>query len=196
MTLRDESRQFRVRAMTGSDRDDMAVEGAPGQGKVPDDVQDLVSHELVGKAERFLAQDRFAPDDQGIFKASPLDQTLFHQVLHVLVVDKGARGSDLVGKDFGCDLKRQILGEAAVGAHLGAGNAEPIVGEDRHDRAAGGLKMDRIPDFKGMSGRFLLDDAGLPYERNKWCRAPVADRRLIGVHLDEGVVHPESRQCG
>ena len=42
----------------------------------------------------------------------------------------------------------------------------------------------------------LLDDAGLPDQLDVGARAAVANGRLVGIHLDERIVHAEPRERG
>ena len=51
--------------------------------------------------------------------------------------------------------------------------------------------MDRLTRLEGGAGRLLVDDARFADQGDIGGRASIADRGFIGVHLDEGVVHPE-----
>ena len=54
--------------------------------------------------------------------------------------------------------------------------------------------MNRLAEFKGRAERLLLDDAGLLDQGNIGGCAAVAYRRLVRVHLDEGIVDAEPCQ--
>ena len=153
-----------------------------------------MTHKLVGKAERFLAQDGVASDDEGVLEAATLDQPLLHQILHILVVDKGAGGSNLARVDLRGDLEGEILGESAVVVGLGAGDLESIVWKDRHDRSSGGFDVDRLVWLEERAGLLLLHDTRLLDDLDVGGCTPVADRGFVGIHLDKGVVDPESRK--
>ena len=105
VALGDRTGELRVGSVARLHRHDVAAERPPRQGKVADDIKDLVADELVGKAEGLLAQDGVTSDDQGILEAAPLDEPLLHEVLHILVVDEGAGRSDLAGIDLRGDLQ-------------------------------------------------------------------------------------------
>ena len=56
--------------------------------------------------------------------------------------------------------------------------------------------MNRLADVKDLARRFLRDDAGFFDQLDVGLRAAVADRRLVCVHLDDGVVHTHGGERG
>ena len=88
------------------------------------------------------------------------------------------------------------MGEASVGADLGAGDAEGGIGDDGHDRPAFGFEENRFGDGVDGLGGGLFGDAGFLDEGEVGEGASVADGGLIGVHLDEGVIDAEASEGG
>src|SRR5262245_8037553 len=121
MLLRERARQFRVRAMAGLDRDHVAAKRPPEKSKVTDDIKDLVPDELIRKAQWFLAQDRFASNDNRVLEAAALDQILLHQRLDVFVINEGARRCDLAFVNRRSNRSGKELSEASIWSGLGAG---------------------------------------------------------------------------
>jgi len=72
VALGDGAGEFCVGPVPGLHGHDMAAQGPAGEREIADDVEDLVTDELVGEAERLLAQDGVAADHERILKAPPL----------------------------------------------------------------------------------------------------------------------------
>src|SRR2546430_14316001 len=68
--------QLGVCAMTGLDRNDVTVNAPAQQCKIADNIEYLVAHEFVVEAQRLLAQNRFAPDDDCVLEAAAFNQIL------------------------------------------------------------------------------------------------------------------------
>ena len=64
--------------MAWFDRDNMAVNSLSEKGEVADNIDDLVTHEFIGKPQRLLAQDCFTADNDRILEAAAFDQVLVH----------------------------------------------------------------------------------------------------------------------
>ena len=155
-----------------------------------------MSDELIRKTEWLLAQDGVAADDEGILKAPPLDESLVHEVLHILVMDESPGGRDLLGVNLRSDLHREILGEAAVVVCLGAGDLQSVVRKYRKNRSPRCLQVDRLSRFKGSACLLLVDDSRLADQGHIGCGASISDRRLVGIHLDKGVIDPKAGKGG
>jgi len=56
--------------------------------------------------------------------------------------------------------------------------------------------MDRLTDFPGFTRGVLGEDAGFLDQFDEGLRRAVADRWLVGVHLDDGIVNAEAAEGG
>src|SRR5579871_3861707 len=72
---------------------DMPFNPAPGQGQVPDQVQNLVAHILVGEAQRAVLRTELSQND-GILRSCPADESHVAQALLVGLVAEGASWGD------------------------------------------------------------------------------------------------------
>lgn len=125
--------EFGIGSMAGFDRDDVAAESAPGEGKVADEIENFVTNKFVRETQGFLAENTFSAGDDGIFQAAAFDEPFLHQRLDVFVKNKGPGPGDFLFVKFRGDLRAQVLGEPPFGTHLGARDAELGIGQDSED---------------------------------------------------------------
>ena len=175
--------------MAGFHRDDVAEDFDTGEHQVADEIERLVAGELVGEAHGLLRHDFVAADDHGAFQRAAFDQSLVEQRLDVLVINEGAGGADFVLVGRWIDLAGEILGEASFRADVGDGDFEGLARDDGDDGAVAGFQMDRLADFPDLARRVLGERADLFDQLHEGPGGAVADRRFVGVHLDERVVH-------
>ena len=181
--------QLGIGSVAWFDCDDVAANAMPAKREVANDIEDFMADEFVVEPERFLAQDGVAADDDGIFEAATFDQIFFHQRLHVFVENKSPRGRDFAFVDGGRDFRGQKLGEAAARPDLGAGDAEFFIRQHDEERSGLCFNVNRLPHRENPPRRLLRHDSGLLDQLNVRECAAVADRGLIRIHLDDGVVH-------
>jgi hypothetical protein len=81
-------------------------------------------------------------------------------------------------------------------ADLGAGDAEFLVRGHGHEGAGFRLDAEGLVDAVLRGLALLGDDAGALDQFDKRRGAAVADGRLVGVHLDDGVIDAEAGQRG
>ncbi len=178
------------------DRHHMAANGAAKKRQVADDIENFVPDEFVRKPQRLLAQDRFAPNDNGILQASAFDQVFLHQRLDVLVVNEGPGRRDFPFVDLRRDSRGHELSEAIFRSGLGAGDAKLFVRQKDKERAVFCLDRERLADVEEMARRFLCDETPFTDRLDVAERAAVANWRLVRVHLDDGVVDLERAKSG
>ena len=171
----------------------MPADAAAGEREIANDIEDFVPDKFIGKPERLLAEDAVAAGDDRIFQAAALDEAFVHERLHILVENKRARRRDLLFVEFRSDLRAEELREASLRPHLRAGDPEFGIGENHKHRPAG-FNREGLEYFEITPRGILLDGARFENDRRVGGCAAVANRRLVGVHLDEGVVHAESGQ--
>ncbi|MPM68433.1 hypothetical protein SDC9_115365 [bioreactor metagenome] len=191
----EKSGQFNVLRMAGLDCNDRAGNAAAGEVNISDDIENLMTHDLVRVTQPFLADDRPVVDDRGRVEAAALHQTHRQQLLEVAEIDEGAPSGD-----FGFVRFRRRRGEfiklridRTAGETGGAGDAEHRAGNDHQPGMT-------AFDIKRRVGRIhfrlglLLRDASLAQHIAVRQRAAVADRRLHAVHFNDAVVDVERVQ--
>src|SRR5207237_4801982 len=127
----------------------------PEKSQVTDDVDDFVPDELVGEAQRFLAQDRFTAHDDRVLEAAAFDEIFFHERLDVLVENKGAGRRDLALVNDGRDFRGKKLRELPAGPALRAGDSEFWIGQNDEERAGLRFDMNRLTHFEETARRLL-----------------------------------------
>ncbi len=88
--------QLRVQGMAGAMGDDVTDDRISDERQVTDDVQDLVTHELVFEAQG--VQHAGVADDDGVFERAAERQAVLAQPFHFLQEAEGARGRDVIGE--------------------------------------------------------------------------------------------------
>src|SRR5437762_8159343 len=100
------------------DGDNMTPNPSSKNRKVADNIDDLVTHEFIGKPQRFFAQDRVAPDHDRVFQTAAFDEVFVHERLDIFVINKGAGRCDLTLVDCRGDLGGAELCELSAAAAL------------------------------------------------------------------------------
>ena len=187
--------EFAVAGMAGAHGDDMAAQGPAKQREVADDVEHLMADKFLGIAERFGGEHGVVADDDGVFQAAALDESVLDEKFDLLEKAKGAGVGEFLFPGGGGDLGGIKLGEAALAVGTGAGDLEMFVGEQRHARFA-------EVDFNGFrDGEVILffglgDDAGGLDNLAKFAGTAVGNGRFVGVQLDDGIINAVAGQGG
>ena len=164
--------------------------------EVADDIEDLVADELVLVAQRLARKDGVAADDDGVLQAAALDQPLFHQRLHFLVKNEGAGQRDVLGVVAGLGIPGAELRVLAEMVGVGAADLEAVRGPRDDVAAVAAGDAHRLVQFVLGHGGVEFHLAGLLEHLDEELAAAVADGRLVGVDLDEGVVDAAAAQGG
>ncbi len=193
----EQARELAVGDVPALVADDVALDRAADEREVPEQVEDLVAHELVGEAQRRLVHDAGGTDDDGIVHRAAFDQALLAQPLDILPEDEGARGGDLVLEGLRVDVEGGVLGaqhrlvvldrEADAKAVVGQGEQLDIVLD----------QADRLLDLEVAYRRALAHDSGL-LDAGDVVRAAAVGRLrgLVAVQFDDDVVEAEAGQGG
>jgi hypothetical protein len=136
------------------------VQRAAQQREVPDDVQDLVPHELVRVAERLGGEHGVVADHDGVLEGAALDQAVLDQVLDLLEETERARVGDVAPPGFRGDLDAVKLREPARVIGARAGDLEAVVREDG-DEGILRLQLDGLGDRERLPGLGLGRQARL-----------------------------------
>lgn len=186
----------RVRTMSRGDCDDVAGDALSTEHEVADEIEGLVPGEFVLEAHRFLGENFLAANDDCVFERSPFDEALVEEGLDVFVEGEGAGRSDLLFVGFLIHLAGKVLGESSVWTQIRDGDPEGFGGNDGDVGALAVVKVDRLADFPGLAAHVLCFAAGLLDEFHEGFGGAITDRRFIGIHFDQGVVHPHPGQGG
>jgi hypothetical protein len=185
-----------VALVSGPPGHDVAAQRASQEGEVAQQVQDLVAHELVGKAQSLLVGHARLVDDDGVVERASLDHPRLAQPVHVALEHEGAGGSDLVGEHLGHHVEHRVLGPDERGGVLdGEGHAKAVVGKG-HELGVPVLYPDRPRHREVPALGVLQGDAGLPQHPHVEGGAAVPGLpRFLGVEIDVQVVdaHPVHR---
>ena len=184
-----------IGVVTGLDRDDVGVDGASDQGEVTDDIEHLVTHELLGIPEGFGGQDSVVADDDGIFEAAALDEAVFDEELDFLVEAEGPGMAEFLFPGSWGHLGGKMLGEPSTAIRAGARDAEAVVGKGGDDSIAEG-QLDGGGQLVGFALLGLGDDAGVANDLGELPGAAVRDGGLVGVEFDDGVVDAGAGEGG
>ena len=173
----------------------MALDGNPQQGQVPDEIEQLVSHALVGKARRLGAHHRVAVVDERRLQRAAADHAQLAQPVDVLAQDERPRRGDLLLVDLGREHHRAMLRpDGGVGVVDREAQAQPVAGngDDLHvtigvrHRAVDAVDLDRVS---------LVDLARLAQERDVVSvSARRGFRRFGSIERDDDVVDLERTQ--
>lgn len=185
---------FSVGSVTGFDGDDMPVELAAREHEVADDVKCLVSCEFVVKTHGLLGHDFIAPYDDGIFKRAPFDESFVEEGFDVFVEGEGAGGSDFLFVNLRGDDGGEVLHEAAVLSDVGDRDAELFIWNDGNEASVPGFEMDGFADFPDFPGDGLLLNPCFFNKLDEGGGGSIANRWLIGIHFDEGVVDSHANE--
>ena len=194
--LGDLACELGIGPMTRAHSDDVAEDSFAGKHEVAHEIEDLVTHELVIETQRLLGKQGFPSDDDGGLERATFDQALLKQWGDVLVVNKGARRGDFLFVDFGRDLSRVILGVTALGSDIGAGDAEFFVRHDVEDGAIPRFLVNRLAHHEDFPCFLLLLKARFFDQLDVREGTAVHDWRLVGIHLDDGIVDAHAGQGG
>ena len=194
--LIDLAGEFHVQPVARLGGVDMGLDPRREQAEVADDVENLVTHELVLVAERFAREDGVAADDHGVFQAAALDQALLHQRLHLLVKDEGAGLADVFPVIARLRVPGPILRVFAEMVRVGAADLEAVGGPGDEIAAVAPGHADRLGQFiLGHRGvEFLLARLFQNFEEEPG--AAVADGRLVRIDLDQRIVDTAAAQGG
>ena len=178
--------------MPGVPGDDVALHRAADQRQVPDDVEDLVAHELVLEPEGAV-QDPLLAHHDGVVQGPAEREALLPEQLEVLQEAVRPRGGELLdedplGRHERRDLhahRRMLVVERVADAELGRRQElDPAVLVADPDRLE---HSERRP-----AHRHLGVTARRVQERHERRRASVHRGQLGPVQLDEEIVDPES----
>ena len=86
-----------VQPVTRFCRQDMSPNRHWEKRQIPNDIENLVTNELVGITKRLLAHYRFTSDHDRVLQTSPLDEALCQKRLDLLVKYKRSCPSNLLG---------------------------------------------------------------------------------------------------
>ena len=192
--LLEAPRHFGVRAVAGLHGNDVAHNAFSAQHKVADEIQNLVAHELVLETQWLFAHHAFIADHDGVFQAAALDEPFIKQAFDFLVEHKSPGGSNFLLVNLRRDLGAEILSQPAIRPDLRARNAELFVRDNYQNAAVFSLDGNRLAHFIDTAHRILPHDAGLLDAFHIGPRRAIADGRLVGVHLDQGIVHSHAGQ--
>ncbi len=190
----DGASQLSVGTMSRANGNHVAENAAAGEHEIANNVENLVTDELVLEPQRLLGKEGFTADDDGSFQRATFDEPLLHERGNVFVINKGAGRRDFFFVNLRGDLGRVELGKPSVGSHVRAGDAELLVRHDSEDGPIPSFLIDGLPDLKDMPWLGLLYDAGLFDELDKRLGTAIDNRRFVGVHLDDGIVHSHASQ--
>src|ERR1700730_11822232 len=101
---RQRSGEIGIGAMPGFDCDNVSADPLTHQCQISDDIENFVPNEFVREAQRFLAENSVASNDNRILQTAASDQVFVHQWLNILVIDEGAGRSD-----FALEYRRSNL---------------------------------------------------------------------------------------
>lgn len=194
--LLDHGGHLCVGPVTWGDGDDVAGDAFSAEEEIANEVECLVSGKLVGVAHGFLGEDLFAADDDRVFERAAFDESFVEEGFDVLVECEGSGGSDFLFVGLCIDLTGEILREASVWSEVGDGDAESAGGDDGDVGALAVVEVDRFTDFPGFTGLVLRFEASLFDEFDVWFGGAVSDGRLVGIHLDEGIVDAHAGEGG
>lgn len=193
--LADGGGEAGVERVAWADGDDVGLEADAGEDDVADDIEDLVADEFILEAQRLLADDLVALEDDGRVERPALDEALFEEFFDVLVDGERAGRGDLRFVGLGIDVDREVLRVDAAVIRRGAGDAQAIEGQG-DDRAAALVDRDRLREREDFAFVGLIDDARLMDERRERTRGAVDDRRFGGIEFDDGVVDAHAAERG
>ena len=116
-------------------------------------------------------------------------------MLHILVKNKRAGWGNILFVKLGRDFCGKKLRESPFGTGLRAGNAELRIRKNNEHRAVD-FNRERFGDLDITTIRILSDDACLLDECDVGRGTTITDRRLIGIHLNEGIIDSHARESG
>src|SRR5262249_15062795 len=79
------------------------------EGQIADDVEDLVTHKFIGKAQAGFVQHAVPGEHDRVIERSAPNQVSAPERFNLLDESKGARGSDVPGKRAVIQGKRTML---------------------------------------------------------------------------------------
>ena len=188
--------QFDVERVSGLGRDDAGLQPGRKQREIADDIEDLVTDELVLIPERFAGENGVATDDDGVLEAATLDETLLHERFHFLVEYEGAGLGDFLGVVAFVEVPVEVLRVLAGVVRVRTVHFEIVARPGGDKRAVLALDMNGLADVVGENGNVLFDATGLFERFHVDRRAAVADGGFVGVEFDHGVVDAETAQGG
>jgi hypothetical protein len=110
-------------------------------------------------------------------------------VADVVVKNKSARRRDLAFVNRGRDLGGKKLGELSVRPGLRTRDPEFRIGQNNEHRSGLGFDVNWFANVEESARRFLRDDPRFLDQLDVGLRAAIADRRLVRVHFDDGVIN-------
>ena len=185
--------QFGVDRMTGARGDNVRLQRHAQQRDVTDDIQNLVAHELILKAQAFLRNDLIALDHDRAIERAAFDLAELEQLLDVLVNRERPRGRDLRHVGIRIDEQRQMLRVNAPIIGRGAGDPE-IIRRQRDDGRLTFRHRDGGIQREVFAIRGLLHGLPLHDQIDKGFGRTIEDGRLRGVHFNNGVVDAAAAQ--
>jgi len=146
-----------------------------------------VTHKFV-REPQIIVENRVVADNDGVFETPALDQALFLEHPHFPQETERARGRDFLFVGLRRDGVRGVLrAHRRVVVRDGHGQARFLRGKHAQGLVVR-FEIDGLLDFDVLALGILFDEPGVLQGVQERQRAPVADRRLIGVDLDIHVV--------
>ena len=182
--------------MTGAVRDEVPAQPRAERVEVADEVEHLVTHQLIGEAQ--LVFDRtLRSDDERVRRARPFPETAALQLLHLGLEDEGARRRDLATEGLGVESERLVLGDR-LGAVVvqGVADAELLFRRQRDEARARRLNPRGLADRQRATAELLIDHARRFDPVEEFGGGAVHAGDLRPVDLDVDVLDPEDVQDG
>ncbi len=185
--------QLRVNRVPRTSRDDVSFQRQAEQHDVADDIQNLVTHELVFEAQRLLRHDLIALDHDGTIETATLDLPQLHQLFNFFVDRECARSGDLRNVRVRIYIEREMLCVYAAIVSRRARNAQRVA-RKRNDRAITFRHGDRFIELEIFAILILLEWLALHDHIHERLRRTIKDRRFARVEFDQNVVDPAAVQ--
>ena len=190
----DRGDQREVEGVAGVARDDVAEDRPAQQREVADQVENLVTDELVAVAE--LVQDAALADDDRVVERAALREAVLPEIPHVLQEPVGAGGGDLLDEHVLRRFARDRLrADHGMGAVERVADAKHVAGDDLEPAGIGADPDGPVDDERLPTGR-QGRAAGRVEQRDEGPRAAVDRRDLGPVDPDLEVVEPQAGRRG
>ena len=164
--LTDGRSEAGVERVSRADRDDVGLETDAREDDVAEDIEDLVTDELVLEAQGLLADDLVALEDDGGVERAALDETLLDKAFDFLVDGERAGRGNLRFVGLRVDVDGQVLRVDAAVVGGRARDAQSVEGQG-DDGAAAFVDCDWMRERERFALGFLFDDAALVDERRE-----------------------------
>ena len=191
MQARDQGSMHGVSGALGND---VALDAAAGQSQVADQIENLVAHIFIGKAQGAVLRAAGAEDD-GVFRTRAANQAHVAEALLIGLVAKGAGGGNGAAVGFGGQIDAGFLAADGSGKVDGVFDAIAGAGIDA-DELVALADLDRMENANGFAAAALGADAGLEKGFNIGQCAAVENGEFEVVELDDDVVDAHADEGG